>query len=109
VPLAWQIIDGSVSHHGWVVQLWDGRRAYLEYVVDEAGRRAPERLAVRSLAARQIKPELTDPAIVWFEPRHVNACLASRLRVDPDGAGVLGHDIERQQLVALALGAHNVR
>jgi hypothetical protein len=40
VPWAWQIVDGSVSRFGWVVQLWDGRRVYLEYRVDEAGHRA---------------------------------------------------------------------
>ncbi len=82
VPWAWQIIDNRVSRYGWVVQLWDGQRTYLEYVVDEVGRRVPERLAVRTLPGREIKPELDDPAVVWFEPRHVNACLAGR--VEPD-------------------------
>jgi hypothetical protein len=82
VPWAWQIIDKRVSRYGWVVQLWDGRRTYLEYVVDEVGRRVPERLTVRTLAGREIKPELGDPDVVWFEPRHVNACLAGRVQGD---------------------------
>ena len=95
VPWAWQIIDNQVSTYGWVVQLWDGRRAYLEYVVDEVGRRVPERLTVRTLAGREIKPELGDPAVLWFEPRHVNACLPGRSgsgapAVDPTASRSLG-------------------
>lgn len=78
VPLAWQIIDGCVSHHGWVVELWHGRRAYLEYVVDEAGRCVPERLTVRILPPREDTPEVDEPDVLWFEPRHVNACLIAR-------------------------------
>ena len=75
VPWGWQIIDGSLNTFGWVVQLWDGRRLYLEYKVDEVGRRAPEELTVRPLAASEMTPALGDPAVHWFEPRHLNAAL----------------------------------
>ena len=75
VPLAWRVIDRMVSRHGWVVQLWDGRRLYLEYRVDEARSRKPQQLVVRPLYPYQVRPELPNEAIHWFEPRHVNLAL----------------------------------
>jgi hypothetical protein len=75
VPWAWQLIDGTVSSFGWVVELRDGKRAYLEYSVDEAGQERPEDVAVTILDAYAWRPILSDPAIHWFEPRHVNRWL----------------------------------
>jgi hypothetical protein len=75
VPWAWQIIDGPLSSFGWVVRLRGGRRLYLQYVVDEAGRSAPEQLVVRPLQAGEETPVLDDPGVRWFEPRHVNRFL----------------------------------
>jgi hypothetical protein len=75
VPWAWQIIDGHLASFGWVVRLRGGHRLYLQYVVDEAGRRAPEDLVVRPLEPGQEFPILSDPAVHWFEPRHVNRFL----------------------------------
>jgi hypothetical protein len=77
VPWGWQIIDGNLNSFGWVIQLWDGRRLYLEYTVDEAGRRAPEKVTARPLAASEMTPALSDPAVHWFEPRHLNAALTA--------------------------------
>jgi hypothetical protein len=75
VPWGWQIIDRIVSRYGWVVHLWDGRRIYLEYRVDESGCHKPEGLVLRPLHPYQLKPDLPDPAVHWFEPRHVNLAL----------------------------------
>jgi len=91
VPWAWQIIDGRLSRYGWVVQLWDGRRTYLEYLVNEGGRRVTEQLTVRTLSPREIKPELADPAAVWFEPRHVNACMVRHPPPAPRWADQVAH------------------
>lgn len=84
VPWAWQLIDGSISFFGWVVELRDARRAYLAYRVDEAGQDGPEDVAVTPLADDEDRPTLGDPAIHWFEPRHVNRWL--RLRGRDGGA-----------------------
>ena len=78
VPWAWQIIDGSVSLYGWIALLCDGRRAYLEYRIDSAGRGLPENLLVRTLHPSESKPALSDPAVYWFVPRHVQLALAQR-------------------------------
>ena len=75
VPWAWQVTEGSVASFGWVVHLWNGERVYLEYRVDEAGRRLPENVEVRTLRAGETRPALSDPAACWFEPQHVNAAL----------------------------------
>jgi hypothetical protein len=75
VPWAWQLVDGSVSSFGWIVELRDGKRAYLEYRVDEAGQDRPEDVAVTVLDADEWRPTVSDPAIHWFEPRHVNRWL----------------------------------
>lgn len=78
VPWAWQLIDGSVSSFGWVLELRDGRRACLEYTVDDACRNGPENVMVAPLAAGDERPALSDPGIHWFEPRHVNRWLRRR-------------------------------
>ena len=75
VPWAWQVTQGSVATFGWVVHLWNGERVYLEYRVDEAGRRFPENVEVRTLRAGEDRPALRDPDARWFEPHHVNAVL----------------------------------
>ena len=75
VPWAWQIIDGHVVFFGWVVRLRGERRLYLQYLVDEEGRRAPEELVVQPLEPGQEVPVLRDPGVHWFEPRHVNRLL----------------------------------
>jgi len=75
VPWAWQITEGSVATFGWVVHLWTGERVYLEYRVDEAGRRAPENLAIRTLRDGEDRPAPSDPDAYWFEPIHVNSLL----------------------------------
>ncbi len=72
VPWAWQIIDGSRVSFGWVVRLRSGRRLYLQYKVDEAGRRVPQDLVVQLLVPGQERPALSDPGVHWFEARHVN-------------------------------------
>ena len=72
VPWAWQIIDGSRASFGWVVRLRGGRRLYLQYMVDEAGRGEPQDLVVRPLGPGEERPVLNDPAVHWFEARHVN-------------------------------------
>ena len=72
VPWAWQIIDGSKVSFGWVVRLRGGRRLYLQYRVDESGRRAPQDLVAWPLAPGEEHPVLSDPGVHWFEARHVN-------------------------------------
>lgn len=72
VPGAWQIIDGSTVSFGWVIRLRGGRRLYLQYRVDEAGRRAPQYLVVRPLESGEEYPRLSDPGVHWFDARHVN-------------------------------------
>lgn len=85
VPWAWQIIDGSVSHFGWVVLLQERRRAYLHYRVDEARDAKVEALQVEPLAAG-VRPVLADPGVRWLVPRHVNRALGlpDRLREPPE-------------------------
>ena len=75
VPWAWQIIDGSRVSFGWVVRLRGGRRLYLQYEVDEAGRRVPQDLVVRPLDGGEEHPKLSDPGVHWFVARHVNRVL----------------------------------
>jgi hypothetical protein len=75
VPWAWQIIDRHMVSYGWVVRLRGGRRLYLQYVVDEAGRRMPENLIVRPVEFGEEHPVLSDPGVHWFEARHVNRFL----------------------------------
>jgi hypothetical protein len=74
VPLAWQIVDGNVSSFGWIAVLLGHRRVYFQYTVDETAGQ-PEDLLVRELAAGEAVPELDDPAVVWFEPRHVDSAV----------------------------------
>jgi hypothetical protein len=78
VPWAWQLIDGTVSSFGWVIELRDGRRAYLAYRVDEAGPDGLEDVAVTPLAVDEERPTISDPGVHWFEPRHVNRWLRLR-------------------------------
>jgi hypothetical protein len=82
VPWAWQSIGGRLNHYGWVIRLRDGRRIYLEYKVDKAGAGSPEALCVRPFPASEVVPELSDPNICWFEPRHVNTALSLGIRRD---------------------------
>jgi hypothetical protein len=74
VPLAWQVVDGNVSSFGWIAVLLGRRRVYFQYTVDETVGR-PEDLLVRELAAHEDLPAVDDPAIVWFEPRHVDSAV----------------------------------
>lgn len=76
VPAAWQIVDGAVSTFGWVCLLHAGRRAYLQYRVDEDRGTDPENVVVRTLGPGEKLPATDDPAVHWFEPRHVNQALA---------------------------------
>jgi hypothetical protein len=56
VPWAWQIIDGSVNYYGWVIQLWDGRRAYLAYSVDDAAPGVLRDISVLSIPVTEDTP-----------------------------------------------------
>jgi hypothetical protein len=96
-PAAWQFIDGAVNTYGWVCVLRDGRRAYIEYRVDEDRGAHPENVVVRTLGSDEELPALEDPAVVWFEPRHVNLMLATCLAL-PDDADILERltDVERR-------------
>ena len=85
VPWAWQIIDGSLSHFGWVVLLQDRRRAYLHYRVDEAKGAKVEALQVEPLAAG-VRPVPADPGARWFVPRDMKRALGlpDRSRESPE-------------------------
>jgi hypothetical protein len=75
VPWAWQIIDGSVNHFGWVVQLRDRGRVYLHYRVDEAQDARVQGLAIEPLERGTRRPAVSDPGVRWLVPRHVNRAL----------------------------------
>jgi hypothetical protein len=96
-PAAWQLIDGAVNTFGWVCVLRDGRRGYIEYRVDEDRGAYPQNVVVRTLRPDEVLPALDDPAVVWFEPRHVNLWLATCLALTDD-ADILEHlpELERK-------------
>jgi hypothetical protein len=70
VESAWQIVDTTVSSFGWVIQLKDGTRHYVEYICDD---HLPEILEIIPLAANQLVPKLDNEAgISWYRPDHIN-------------------------------------
>ena len=76
-PAAWQRVDGVGDTFGWVCLLHDGRRAYLQYT----GRRGSWPVSARTWPCGRSGPgeelpAVDDPAVHWFEPRHVNQALA---------------------------------
>ena len=95
-PAAWQFTDGAVNTYGWICVLRDGRRAYIEYRVDEDRSAQPENVVVRTLGPDEELPALDDPMVVWFEPRHVNLMLATCIAL-PDDADIMERmaDLER--------------
>ena len=74
-PAAWRRVGAVGDTFGWVCLLRDGRRAYLQYRVDEQHGPYPQNVAVRTLADSEELPAVDEPAI-WFEPRDVNQALA---------------------------------
>lgn len=102
VPWAWQIIDGSVSHFGWVVLLQDRRRAYLQYRVDEARGAEVDDLQVATLEPGVQRPDVSDPGVHWLVPRHVNRALGlpERSRERPEDLRQLAN---RTRIVASAV------
>jgi len=76
VESAWQIPHTVVSSHGWVLELRDGKRLYLEYTLDDSRPGARKEVAMTPLDAETVYPDLeNDAGAFWYRPDHINAHL----------------------------------
>lgn len=73
VEAAWEIADTIVSSNGWVLALDNGRRLYVEYMLDYSGDPLAEEIEVRTLLPGETYPALKNEAgVLWYRPDKIN-------------------------------------
>ena len=72
VEAAWRNLDSIVATFGWIINLKDGRRLYLELATVDIEDQEDE-LTITALAAGQPYPELDEHAgAYWYRPDFLN-------------------------------------
>jgi len=75
----WTLMAADCTQGGFVASLGDGRRVYLEYLVQDPARKENVRIMVQALGADQIYPEVGDATVDWTDEVDVLNALLRRV------------------------------
>ncbi len=79
VEEAWEIADLNLMSHGYIVDLVDGHRIYLEYTEDSLGAAIEETIEVVPLEPGMERPDLAGNAggVHWYQASHITEYLTA--------------------------------